>query len=130
VADPFEGRVHLVQRERRGVGRRRRLTERGEADADLALAQLAGQVGDTDSGLGRLQPTNAGDEMLDLRAAGRAKGDFARSFRDVLQEHSSPDASCRPATPGQPASGEENISRNSRGHGSEVCRPGPKRVPR
>ena len=102
-ADALEGRVDVGDRERRLGGRRGQLAQRRPADADLALAQLAGQEGDAGRELIRVQSVQGLGQARDLRGPRRRVPDRIRRLDEVAQQHARmlarPPAGCKPRHP-------------------------------
>ena len=85
--DPLEGRVDLAHGQRRRGPAGRQIAQRGPADADLALAQLARQPGHRGGHLRNLQTAQDGGQYLDLGAARRRGPDRLRRLDQVAQQH-------------------------------------------
>ncbi len=86
-SDLLQRGVDLGHGERIGVSRRRRLTQRRPAHADLALPELAGQVGHRRDDLGRLQPAQAVGEPGDLAEPTGDAGDRVPGLGELTQQH-------------------------------------------
>ena len=85
--DRGQARVHLGQGER-GYGRgRESAPQRGPADADLPLRQLAGQVGHGDRHLERPGLAQRGGQRLYLREPGARSSHGPRHLGDLGKEH-------------------------------------------
>ena len=88
--DPLERGVDVGDRQVRcALAAGRGVAERGPADADLPLAQFAGQERDAGGDLGGVEPAQRGGQVGDLLAARGRCADSAGRFDEFGEEHNS-----------------------------------------